>query len=86
MHTVQPFLKPQLKVSPMSTQPDDLHEIIDQKLTALVREMEDAGWSASEIAPAMSEVLKTRWLDQLEKLSRARAEAPENFVSDGNEG
>ncbi|PZM10065.1 hypothetical protein CPY51_24065 [Rhizobium tubonense] len=70
----------------MSTQPDDLHEIIDQKLTALVREMEDAGWSASEIAPAMSEVLKTRWLDQLEKLSRARAEAPENFVSDGNEG
>jgi hypothetical protein len=75
-----------LKVNLMTTKTDDLREIIDQKLTSLFREMEDAGWSASDVALVMSDVIKTRWLDQIEKLRSAREAGQDNFVSDGNEG
>ena len=34
---------------------DDLHAIIDEKLTALVVEMEEADWSAEEIASAIED-------------------------------
>ena len=65
---------------------DDLHAIIDEKLTALVVEMEEADWSAEEIASAIEDVLRRKWLDQAEALRRARAAVPEDFVSDGKEG
>ena len=67
-------------------QTDELHGIIDEKLTALVLEMEEAGWRAAEIAIAIEEVLRRKWLDQAEALRGARAAVPEDFVSDGNEG
>lgn len=65
---------------------DELHGIIDEKLTTLVLEMEEAGWSEAEIAFAIEDVLRRKWLDQAEALRRARAAVPEDFMSDGNEG
>jgi hypothetical protein len=74
----------------MNTQNDpptgELHAIIDEKLTALVLEFEEAGWSAEVIAFAIEDVLRRKWLDQAEALRRARAAVPDEFVSDGNEG
>lgn len=65
---------------------DELHATIDEKLTALVLEMEEAGWSAQEIAFAIENVLRRKWLDQAQSLRKARATLPDDFVSDGNEG
>ncbi|WP_421577303.1 hypothetical protein [Shinella sp. M31] len=65
---------------------DELHATIDDKLTALVLEMEEAGWSAQEIAFAIENVLRRKWLDQAESLRKASAAVPDDFVSDGNEG
>jgi hypothetical protein len=65
---------------------DELNATIDEKLTALVLEMEEAGWSAEEIAFALENVLRRKWLDQAEALRKARAAVPDDFVSDGNEG
>lgn len=65
---------------------DELHGIIDEKMTALVLDIEEAGWSAAEIAFAIEDVLRRKWLDQAEALRRARASVPEDFISDGNEG
>lgn len=65
---------------------DGLHEIVDQKVTALIREIEEAGWRSDEIALALRDVLKTRWLGQADALRDVREAMPKNFVSDGNEG
>lgn len=65
---------------------DDLHEIIDQKITALVLEMENADWPTSDIARAIHDVVKTRWLDSASSLEEASRAVSKNFVSDGNEG
>ena len=65
---------------------DELRAVIDQKLTALVLEMEEADWSATDVALAIEDVLRRKWLDQAEALQRARAAVPDDFVSDGNEG
>lgn len=63
-----------------------LHDIIDQKLTALMLEIVDAGWGTDEVAFAIRDVLKKKWLDQADALRSAREAVPKNFVSDGNEG
>lgn len=65
---------------------DELDGIVDEKLTALVRELEDAGWNAENIAFALEDVLQRKWLRQIEAMRRARAAMPDDFVSDGNEG
>jgi hypothetical protein len=65
---------------------EELRDIIDQKLTALIREMEDADWSREDVAFAIDEVLKAKWLDQIMALKRARDATPKGFLSDGNEG
>ena len=65
---------------------DELIAIVDEKLTALIREMEFADWRADEVAFAIEEVLRTKWLDQADALRRARESIPQNFLSDGNEG
>lgn len=70
----------------IGTQVDELHDIVDQKLTAMIREMEDADWSAEEVAFAIHDVLRAKWLDQAEALRAARQSVPKNFLSDGNEG
>ncbi|TAX02068.1 hypothetical protein ELI07_33400 (plasmid) [Rhizobium leguminosarum] len=44
---------------------DELRDIIDQKLTALIREMEDADWSARDVAFAINDVLKSKRLDRM---------------------
>ncbi len=68
------------------TRNDELRGIIDEKLTALVRELEDGDWSADEIAFTIETVLNDKWLVQARALRDARDSVPENFVSDGNEG
>lgn len=68
------------------TRVDELRGIIDEKLTALVRELEDANWSAVEIAFVIEDVMNEKWLVQARALRDARDSVPENFVSDGNEG
>jgi hypothetical protein len=65
---------------------EELNAVIDTKLTALVVELEDAGWNMEDIALAIQQVLSRNWLDQIEAMRRARAAVPDNFVSDGNEG
>lgn len=65
---------------------NDLRKIVDQKLTALIRELEDADWSAGEVAHVIHDVLKSRWLDQAQRLREAKNALPDNFVSDGHEG
>lgn len=64
----------------------ELRSILDEKLTALMREMQDANWAAEEVAFALQAVLKERWIDQAMALRAARSNVPEDFVSDGNEG
>lgn len=65
---------------------DDLHAILDRKMTALFREMEDADWSADEVATAIDDIVRKRWLDRAQSLKGARDAMSKNFVSDGNEG
>ncbi|WP_244490260.1 MULTISPECIES: hypothetical protein [Rhizobium/Agrobacterium group] len=65
---------------------NDLRDIVEAKLASLVLELEEANFKIDEIAFAIEDVLKANWLDQATALRRARAETPENFVSDGNEG
>lgn len=64
----------------------ELHEIVEAKLTSMMVEMADGDWSMAEVALAMRDVLKTKWLDEIAALQAAREEMPGNFVSDGNEG
>jgi hypothetical protein len=65
---------------------DDLHDVIDQKILALVREMENGNWSAEEVVLAINDVIKARWLDRMNALHEAANALPRGFVSDGNEG
>jgi hypothetical protein len=65
---------------------DKLRNIIDHKLTALIREMEDADWRAEDVALAITDVLKSKWLDPIMALKGARVAVPKGFLSDGNEG
>ena len=64
----------------------ELRDIVEKRLAAFIREMEDADWQMEEIVQAMNDVLRTRWLDKLDALEAARSATPPNFVSDGNEG
>lgn len=64
----------------------ELHDILDHKLTALVREMEEADWEREKIIWAIDDIIKARWISQIETLREARKSVRENFVSDGNEG
>ncbi len=65
---------------------DDLHDIINQKITALIREMEEADWKAEDVALAIKQVIDTQWLAKTDLLQDARNAVSKNFVSDGNEG
>lgn len=64
----------------------ELNEIVAQRISSLIREMEEADWRTEDIVLAIDEVIKSRWIDRLEALRQARNATPENFVSDGNEG
>ncbi len=68
------------------TRDEELHGIIDDKLTAFVRELEGPDWSVDEIAFTIEAILDKNWLVQARALRAARDSVPENFVSDGNEG
>mgnify|MGYP000716189212 CR=1 FL=1 len=67
-------------------QADELREIIDHKLAAVVRELADANWSVDEVVVTIDTILKTKWLPQARALQAARNSGSKNFVSDGNEG
>lgn len=69
-----------------ATTDGELRGIIDEKLTALMREMQAAGWGVEDVAFAIEAVLRERWLDQALALRTAREELPKDFVSDGNGG
>lgn len=64
----------------------ELESIVNEKLTALVRELEDANWTIEQIAFSIEAVLAQKWLAQARALRAARENVPDNFVSDGNEG
>lgn len=64
----------------------ELLEIVEAKLTAFVRELEDANFRIDDIAFAIEDVLRTNWLDKAIALRQARADTPDDYVSDGNEG
>jgi hypothetical protein len=69
-----------------SPKDDELHTIIEERLTSFFREMEDANWRANEVAFAIQRILKEKWLDRAEALQEASDRMPKDFVSDGNEG
>jgi hypothetical protein len=69
-----------------SPQVAELHDIVDQKLTALILEMVDADFRTDDVAFAIYDVLKKKWLDPADARREAREAVPKNFVSDGNEG
>jgi hypothetical protein len=51
---------------------EELHGIIDEKLTAFVRELEDANWSVDEIVFTIEAILEKNWLVQARALRAAR--------------
>lgn len=65
---------------------NELHKIIETKLTSMMIDLENGDWSTTEVALAVRDVLKAKWLDEIEALQTAREDMPGNFVSDGNEG
>jgi len=69
-----------------SPKDDELHKIIEERLTSFFREMADANWRTDEVAFATQRILKENWLDRLEALQKASDSMPQDFVSDGNEG
>jgi hypothetical protein len=84
--TVAPFsLKGCLMPNEQATHGKELRDIIDQKLTALIREMEDADWIVEDVALAINDVLRAKWLDQIMALKSARDALPKGLLSDGNE-
>lgn len=64
----------------------ELHSIIDEKLTAFMREMQEAGWGAEDVAFTIDVILRERWIDRALAHRAAREKLPKDFVSDGNEG
>jgi phenylpyruvate tautomerase PptA (4-oxalocrotonate tautomerase family) len=64
----------------------ELRDVIHERITALIQEMEQADWSARDVVFAIEEVVDEEWLPQFRALDEARAAQPDNFVSDGNEG
>ena len=69
-----------------ATSNGELHVIVDEKLTAFMCEMQDAGWAAEDVAVALDVILRERWIDRALAHRAARADLPKDFVSDGNEG
>ena len=66
---------------------DHLHAMMDGKIDALIREMEDAGFAREDIVTVMRDAIHTRRPDQSHALRQARETvARGDFVSDGNEG
>jgi uncharacterized protein (UPF0147 family) len=66
--------------------PDVLRDIVEQRITALIVELENADWSAADVIQAIDDVVGKRRQDRLEPLAQARASVASGFVSDGNEG
>ncbi|MGJ7041433.1 hypothetical protein J2Y63_004708 [Shinella sp. BE166] len=69
-----------------TTTDGELRSTIDEKLTAFMHEMQEAGWGAEDVAFAIDVVLRERWIDRALAHRAAREELPKDFVSDGNEG
>lgn len=69
-----------------TTSLEEFKGIIEEKVTALIREMEEANWNGYEVALAIEAFLKKSWLAEEQALRAARESVPKNFVSDGNEG
>ena len=63
----------------------DLNEMIEQRIAALIQEMEEADWQMEDVVLAIDAVIQSR-MNRLEALREARSATPTNFVSDGNEG
>ncbi|RYE51276.1 MAG: hypothetical protein EOP21_01790 [Hyphomicrobiales bacterium] len=64
----------------------ELHDIVSERISSLVLEMEEANWGAQEVIDAVSNVISAEWLPKFRALAEARQATPTNFVSDGNEG
>jgi hypothetical protein len=61
---------------------NDLHDVVDQKITMLLREMEATNWSREEVLLAVNDVIQARWLAPIDTPHATDGD----FVSDGNEG
>lgn len=64
----------------------ELHDIVEQKLEALMVELQAADWDAGDIAAAIQQVVERRWASRNRALDAARQAVGDDFVSDGNEG
>ena len=64
---------------------DDLHDVIDQKIAALIRDVATQ-WSAEEVLLAIDDVVKARWLGKIRSGKVPSDTMSKDIVSDGNEG
>ena len=64
---------------------DDLHDVIDQKIAALIRDIATQ-WSAEEVILAIDDVVKARWLCKIRADKASSGTMSGDFISDGNEG
>jgi hypothetical protein len=64
---------------------DDLHDVIDQNISALIRDLAPH-WSAEEVILAIDDVVKARWLARIRAGEEASDTMSQDFISDGNEG
>lgn len=63
----------------------ELAEIIEQRVSALVHEMESADWDAEDVAREIQAFVKRRWLETARRLKEA-SQSLSTELSDGNEG
>lgn len=55
---------------------DELVGVITEKLATLIRELEDADWSADDVVFAIEGVLNKNWLEKARALGTARETVP----------
>ncbi|MBB3320474.1 MULTISPECIES: hypothetical protein [unclassified Rhizobium] len=58
---------------------DELYNIVDPKLTALIGELENMDFSADKIGFAIHDVLESKWLGAIAALQEARRGRSQRF-------
>jgi hypothetical protein len=64
----------------------DLHDLIDEKIEALIEDAHAGGWTTDDALMAIEQVVARRWLRRRDAALGYAARVDEDFVSDGNEG
>lgn len=85
-HSLMSKGKPAMREDVRRLEDNELREIVEQKISALICEMQNANWNAVDVAEAIQQVVEDKWLKDAAALRTARGSTSTAFVSDGNEG